>query len=273
MPLPPNFKFSQHNLQDYVDCPRRFQLKYIDRVAWPAVQSEPVQEVEMQMELGSRFHKRIQQFYLGIEPAILEDQADLIELKIWLKGFLAQDQFKHFTHCYPEYTLIAKFENHRMLAKYDLIAENADQTITILDWKTSRKLPKRIWLEQRIQTRLYPFLVALARDQPLFGRAPAPSDISLSYWYAEFPDTLIHFAYDETQFEKDRGFFSSLLSEIVSGAGGDFPKTDEEHLCRFCVYRSLCERGAQAGNLEEMDSVEEDDLAALSLEGIEEIAF
>ena len=28
--LPVNFTFSQSSLQDYTDCPRRFQLRYID---------------------------------------------------------------------------------------------------------------------------------------------------------------------------------------------------------------------------------------------------
>ena len=39
--LPPQFAFSQSSLQDYMDCPRRFQLRYLDRLIYPAAESEP----------------------------------------------------------------------------------------------------------------------------------------------------------------------------------------------------------------------------------------
>ena len=42
--LPADFHFSQGSLQDYVDCPRRFQLRYMMKLAWPAVEAEPAVE-------------------------------------------------------------------------------------------------------------------------------------------------------------------------------------------------------------------------------------
>ena len=39
--LPDDFHFSQGSLQDYVDCQRRFQLRYLMKLAWPAVDAEP----------------------------------------------------------------------------------------------------------------------------------------------------------------------------------------------------------------------------------------
>ena len=44
--LPEGFRFSQSSLQDYVDCRRRFQLRYLQNLAWPALQSEPALENE-----------------------------------------------------------------------------------------------------------------------------------------------------------------------------------------------------------------------------------
>jgi hypothetical protein len=44
--LPLDFQFSQGSLQDYVDCRRRFQLRYLDQLAWPAVEAEPLLEHE-----------------------------------------------------------------------------------------------------------------------------------------------------------------------------------------------------------------------------------
>ncbi len=40
MALPSDFQFSQSSLQDYVDCPWRFYLRYIRQLAWPAIVAE-----------------------------------------------------------------------------------------------------------------------------------------------------------------------------------------------------------------------------------------
>jgi len=39
MSLPTGFRFSQASLQDYVDCPQRFQLRYLAALQWPAVEA------------------------------------------------------------------------------------------------------------------------------------------------------------------------------------------------------------------------------------------
>ena len=58
--LPPTFTFSQSSLQDYFDCPRRFQLRYIEQVAWPAVETEPMLENERRQQAGLHFHRLVQ---------------------------------------------------------------------------------------------------------------------------------------------------------------------------------------------------------------------
>ena len=56
MHLNNDFVFSANNLQDYVDCPRRFELKYLLNQSWPAVVSHPVQKMEEKIEgLGEDF--------------------------------------------------------------------------------------------------------------------------------------------------------------------------------------------------------------------------
>ena len=47
--LPPGFQFSQRSLQDYVDCRRRFELRYLQNLAWPAVEAEPHLEQEKRL--------------------------------------------------------------------------------------------------------------------------------------------------------------------------------------------------------------------------------
>ncbi|MCP4541151.1 MAG: PD-(D/E)XK nuclease family protein, partial [Chloroflexi bacterium] len=66
MTLPADFQFSQASLQDYVDCPRRFQLRYVLRVAWPAPEAEPVLENERYLQQGAAFHRLVHQHALGL---------------------------------------------------------------------------------------------------------------------------------------------------------------------------------------------------------------
>ena len=62
MPLPHSFQFSQGSLQAYVDCPRLFQLRYIEGLSWPAPEVEPALENERHLQLGSDFHRLVQQY-------------------------------------------------------------------------------------------------------------------------------------------------------------------------------------------------------------------
>jgi len=64
--LSPSFTFSQSSLQDYFDCPRRFQLRYIEHLAWPAVETEPVLENERRQQEGQLFHRMVQQHLVGL---------------------------------------------------------------------------------------------------------------------------------------------------------------------------------------------------------------
>ena len=66
MTLPEGFLFSQSNLQDYVDCQRRFQLRHMLHLAWPAVEAEPYLENERLIDQGAKFHKIVHQHLIGV---------------------------------------------------------------------------------------------------------------------------------------------------------------------------------------------------------------
>ncbi len=89
MKIPDNFAFSQNNLQDYVDCPRRFELRYLQKLAWPAIQSEPVLAVERHMQLGERFHRMVQQHQSGLAAEMVGMLASEPELAEWWQAYLA----------------------------------------------------------------------------------------------------------------------------------------------------------------------------------------
>ncbi len=83
MTLPDDFKFSQNNLQDYVECARRFELRHIERLKWPAVEAEPIAERERYMQQGADFHRMIQQHILGIPVDVLSDAVNDDNLRRW----------------------------------------------------------------------------------------------------------------------------------------------------------------------------------------------
>ena len=72
MSLPKNFQFSQSSLQDFETCPRRFQLRYLRQLSWPAIESEPIQEAERLAQLGTDFHRLVHQHLVGIDEETLE---------------------------------------------------------------------------------------------------------------------------------------------------------------------------------------------------------
>ncbi len=87
MGITEDFLFSQGSLQDYVDCRRRFQLRYLRRVSWPAIQVEPALENERHLQRGAAFHRMIQQHLLGVPAerlsALLSDPAYGEDLRRW----------------------------------------------------------------------------------------------------------------------------------------------------------------------------------------------
>ena len=274
MLLPTDFAFSQHNLQDYVDCPRRFRLRYIERITWPAVQSEPVLEIEHKIDMGSRFHRLVQQYYLGIEPDLLVTQYKELELGIWFHNFRSCSHLHHFDIFMPELQLRSTLGGFRLVAKYDLIAVNQEQQILILDWKTSTKLPPIAWLKERIQTRLYPLLFSLQENLFPEGIFTKIMPISMEYWFAEYPSQEMKIDFDLFQLAADREFITDLIGEIASKKMEDFDKTPDDMKCRFCNYRSLCERDVPVGDLKDFEvGFDPDGLAGLSFTDVEEIAF
>ena len=88
----PDLQFSQSSLQDFVDCQRRFQLRYLLRLAWPAVESEPVMENERHMRMGAQFQQMTHQHLLGVPSERLANMLhDEILLGWWenYQAFLA----------------------------------------------------------------------------------------------------------------------------------------------------------------------------------------
>jgi CRISPR/Cas system-associated exonuclease Cas4 (RecB family) len=172
---------------------------------------------------------------------------------------------------YPEATLSAPLGKYRLLAKYDLIAVQ-NGTAVIYDWKTYRKRPRNEWLATRMQTRVYRSLLVQAGAHLNNGKAFEPEEIEMIYWFADFPEESARFPYNSAQFQRDWDALLNLSEEVASASS--YPLTEDRQKCLFCTYRSYCERGIRAGDVEQAEAEREaEELFDVNFEQIGEIAF
>jgi hypothetical protein len=295
MSLPNSFQFSASSLQDYVDCPRRFQLRYLLQVAWPAPEVEPIEERERHGQLARDFHQLVHQHLLGLPIEDLSASVQDPDLERWWRAYLAYAPSLREYRAVPEITLSTPLAGHRVMAQFDVIlikepareSEGAagtpdfqSRSLLIIDWKTYRRRPSRTWLAQRLQTRVYPLVLVEAGasllNRPLVRNKAStvcPDDVEMRYWMAEYPQALEIFTYDAVAYQADLHYLSNLIMEIAERArraqpGSKvasaippdeiWPLTRDVHQCRYCNYRSLCERGDTAGPLAEYITDEDD---------------
>jgi hypothetical protein len=275
MNLPDDFVFSQSSLQDYVDCPRRFQLRYLQRQRWPAPQVDDMLEFEHHMEQGETFHHLVHQNLVGIPAETLAARLTDPDLQRWFAAYLKNGLQDAPAQRRPESTLTVPLGEYLLLAKFDLLAVEPAGRALILDWKTGQHMPRAENLARRLQTVVYRYVLATGGSHLNGGQPIAPENIEMVYWYADHDGATLRFPYDAAQYAADRDYLLKLVEEI--NARPDFPLTTDERRCRYCVYRSLNNRGIEAGSISEWDENNElqlnlDDFS-LDIEQIAEIEF
>ena len=277
MPAMSDFRFSAQSLQDYEDCPRRFMLRYVQKLDWPAEESSPYLEYELFRQKGNLFHQCVNQYFHHLDPRLIEKQIDYTDVLSWWKNFLSFIKTQSFTFSVAETLFQIHLAGYPVVAKYDLLVSQQDGTYIIYDWKTtaSERKPKREIYTIKLQTILYPYILSqgsfvLAKQENI-----DPASITLTYWFPQFPEQPESFPYSSVQLAQDRSTLEHLIREIVSQPIDDFPLTDNEKRCRFCVYRSYCGRGEKAGSMYSEDSDLEYSSVDLDLdiENVEEIRY
>ncbi len=259
--LPEDFQFSQASLQDFVDCPRRFQLRYLMELRWPAAEAEPIDAYEHRMELGRAYHRLVQQRALGIPEDQIGRTISDPELRAWWENTLAYRPIALYggesesATVWSERGLAGAVAGYRLVAKYDVVISQPGTRVVIIDWKTSAKRTPDRFLRERLQTRVYPFLMVQAGAELCTGVAITPDQVEMVYWFPGFPDSPAHFPYSEAQYQEDGAYLGGLIQRIAQMSADDFYLTSDERRCLYCPYRSYCDRGTQAGALEDVEAV------------------
>ncbi len=250
--LPTPFIFSQAALQDFEDCRRRFQLRYLERTAWPALETEPAEEHERQLQLGERFHRLVHQNHLGMPLDLLEKTIHEPLLQTWFQGYLSNYPDGLPQQRYPEVALAAPIGEHRLLAKFDLLAIEPGKRLVIVDWKTGARPISRRTLAGRMQTQVYRYILVEAGKSLNGGIEVDPAAVEMVYWFAAAPDQPVRFDYSALQHEETSREIERIMETLQGLGPQEFPLTDDQDRCRFCRYRSLCDRGVAAGELADL---------------------
>ncbi|MEP7288407.1 MAG: PD-(D/E)XK nuclease family protein [Chloroflexota bacterium] len=252
--LPPAFQVSQSSLQDYAICARRFQLRYLMEQEWPTPAAEPLGDAEQADMLGKRFHRLVERYWLDLP--IERDKIDAT-LRPWWDAFL-----QHPIPDLPagirraEVRTSAVVHGQRMVATFDLLAYNATGDVMIVDWKTTKRRSSRAWLDRRLQTVIYPLLLIESAPR-LIGRVLKPEQVRLVYWFANAPTEIEVFQYSTMRYEQDQQTLAYLIDQLLSTQAAVWPLTNDVKQCRLCQYRSLCNRGSEAGSYDDIDTIDE----------------
>jgi predicted RecB family nuclease len=272
MNLPDDFIFSQSSLQDYVDCPRRFQLRYLMRQRFPAPVVDDMLEFERKMAQGEHFHHLVHQHLVGIPAELLTRRLEDVDVRRWFETYLKAGLVGVPEVRRPEVSLTVPLGEYALMAKFDLVA--LGERALIIDWKTGQHVPKTETLARRLQTIVYRYVLAKGGAQFNHNAPIRPDRIEMVYWYADKNGENRKLPYSIEQFQADEEYLLKLVDDINTRA--EFPLTEDVRRCRFCVYRSLNDRGTQAGSVAEWnedDAVTDVDDFELDLEQIGEIEF
>lgn len=270
--LPETFAFSQSSLQAYENCPRRFWLAYVEQLPWPAIQASPVSEYEEHMRQGAIFHRLVERTESGMDPDLIA--AGLTPpLSDWFdayRRFRPADLPTEVVEIEKVLSIPFGVEGkgdsppraYRLAAKYDLIAAETDGPMVIMDWKTTRRRADPATLRRRLQSMVYPYVLVEASRSLPWGPV-RPEQVEMRYWFTAAPSQPLVFRYDAAQHAANRSRLQAMLASILAGADeADYPKVPDSELnrrrfCNYCVYRSRCNRGDVAGDLDELDDPED----------------
>jgi predicted RecB family nuclease len=273
MTLADHFTFSQSSLQAYVDCARRFQLRYVRKVRWPVADRGPAGEWEQRARQGAAFHRLVQQCEAGIPRDQLNAFAEAAGIGSWWQTYLTDPPRGLPTGTRRvELALATPVSGHRLVARYDLLAIDVGERAVIVDWKTGSRRQRRAWLERRMQTMVYRYVLAEAGASVTGGEPVAPRQMALVYWFAsgQPPE---RFAYSAQAHVEGGARLKALVREIATIQAEGWALTTDEQRCRYCAYRTLCGREGLQGGDGPPEVEPADEALDLELEQIAEIEF
>jgi CRISPR/Cas system-associated exonuclease Cas4 (RecB family) len=172
-----------------------------------------------------------------------------------------------------ELPVVVPIGAYRLYARFDLLALDVGGDAVVVDWKTLENRPAERTLRERIQTRLYLY-VLIAADRVLAGGAPiAPARAAMLYWFANYPEDTSVVYYSEAEYWRDGEMLEDLVEEIARLPRDAFGLTDDQRQCGRCNYATLCQRESVAALPSAVDWLDEEIDFAIELEDVQELDY
>lgn len=267
-----SFLLSQGKLATFFACQRRFQLRYLRRLPWPAAPLDD--QTAASLERGQQFHQLLQRHFLHlpIEPAAIVDET----VRRWWSLFARSwRQFPELSRSdnrfLTEISLTVPIGDALLNGRFDLLVigtAGATPFAHLFDWKTG-KAHSEADLRQSWQTRLYLALLAAGGTALLpSGKSLSPAQIAITYWYVTEPDTPRTIQYSAAWHKQNWDEIQAVVAQITAQWEQErWPLTEDWSLCQACAYQTYCGRqGGGSTNALAIDDDTEPTLPDWSLE-------
>jgi CRISPR/Cas system-associated exonuclease Cas4 (RecB family) len=244
---------SRAGLTTFQICQRRFQLRYLDRLSWPAVPEDARME-KARIE-GERFHQFMHRHFLSL--SVSKEAESYPELARWWKIFLSEGpQISDGQHL-PELTLTVPMGRHLLSGRFDLLVLSREQ-VHLFDWKTEARARAEGELVTVLQTRLY--LALAAEGAPALDRKFGPEHILMTYWYVNEPAASVTIHYDQAKHVENWKYIGQIVDGINRrlAVEGKWPLTEDLSACEQCAFQVYCGRQTDSFRLSQWESLEDD---------------
>lgn len=217
--------FSQSSLRDYLFCPYKYKLKYIDKIFWFK------NDKHDSLKKGLDFHINAERYFLGNDAFISDNSVNSKYIENLKESFPINKKNIYL----PEYELNYNENGIKLKAIYDLLILK-DKEIHIIDIKTNKNKIEATEKENDIQTKVYTFV--LANCLALFKENNySLNDIKMFYWQPDFPNEKIIINYSFEKHLKYKSFFSKLITKINQN---EFEQNKDK--CQLCEFNFLCRK-------------------------------
>ncbi len=231
------FILSRGRLIDFLECPRRFELRYLRQLAWPTTPMDKKTAVSLQD--GQQFHNLLERRFLHLET----DEAALPPaIRDWYTIFQQSETLLPDGDYLPELTLTVPIGDHFLTGRFDLLIRD-NEHLHLFDWKTGRPRNAAA-LHADWQTRLYLAMV-VESGQAISPNAISPGNVSLTYWYVNDPNAPRRIQYDAAWHKRNWAEIEGIVEDINGRLQTErWEKTADHAPCRRCAYQIYCDRKA-----------------------------
>ncbi|MBQ6520251.1 MAG: PD-(D/E)XK nuclease family protein [Anaerolineaceae bacterium] len=241
-------KISQSQITEYERCQRLYYLKHIRKLAWPYIA-----KTSDVTDKGSKFHKLVNDLYMGIPADMLCRSIDDAVVSDWFYAFCKNNPLQGYKNIATETERSFVSFGIIWFGKFDAAAEKNGK-LEIFDWKTSKKKRSAAEYLSSPQTRLYR-LIAKESSKKLL-----PEDISMTYWFPQYPEEPIRLSYSTEAYESDLKWLKEKSAGMTAEEEYCYSKQENAKICSSCAYSTYCHSAGFCGTpvSEEYDEQEED---------------